>query len=277
MPFAAVRGIRLYYEVRGGGRPILFITGTGGDLRRPPNAFERRLAQDFKLLMFDQRGMGRSDKPDVVYNMADYAADAAGLTDETGWPRCPVLGYSFGGMVAQELALRNPQSTERLVLLSTTSGGAGGASYPMHDLAALPPALRAQRLVELGDTRRDATWQRDNRALFDALVADALAGIELGADEADHDAGLRRQLEARLGHDTWERLPGLSLPVSVFGGRYDGIAPPGHQLALARRIAGADFQLFEGGHLFFLQDPTAYPRIRSSLSDGTRATGSERR
>lgn len=268
MPFAVVRGIRLYYEVRGAGQPIVFIGGTGGDLRRPANAFERRLALDFKVLMFDQRGMGRSDKPDVAYSMADYAADAAALMDETGWPRCPVLGYSFGGMVAQELALRYPESIERLVLLSTTSGGAGGASYPMHQLADLPPDLRARRLVELGDTRRDTAWQRDNLALFGALIDEALAAIELGTDEADHDAGTRRQLEARRGHDTWERLQTLSLPVSVFGGRYDGVAPPDHQQALAGRIPGAGFQLFEGGHLFFLQDATAYPRIRAALSGG---------
>lgn len=268
MPFSTVRGIGLYHEIRGAGRPLLFIGGSGGDLRRPPNAFERRLAQDFKVLMFDQRGMGRSDKPDVAYSMADYAADAAALLDELDWPRCPVLGYSFGGMVAQELALRYPELIERLVLLSTTSGGAGGASYPLHDLADLAPALRAVRLVGLGDTRRDAAWQRGNQTLFDALVGEALADIELGADEADHDAGTRRQLEARRGHDAWERLPSLSLPVSVFGGRYDGLAPPDRQLALAGRIPGADFELFEGGHVFFLQDTTAYAHIRAALSAG---------
>lgn len=154
------------------------------------------------------------------------------------------------------------------MLLSTTGGGAGGASYPYHDLSALAPAPRAQRLVELADTRRDAAWQHDNRAMFDALVDEALAAIDLGADEAGHDTGRVRQLDARRGHDTWERLPGLSVPLSVFGGRHDGIAPPGHQQALAGRVPGAHFQLFEGGHLFFLQDATAYARIRAALSAG---------
>jgi len=88
----------------------------------------------------------------------------------------------------------------------------------------------------------------------------------LGADEAGHDTGTRRQLEARCGHDAWARLPASSMPVAVFGGRYDGIAPPGRQQALAGRIPGATCELFEGGHLFFLQDSTAYPRIRAALS-----------
>ena len=265
MPVAIVRGLRLYYEIHGAGPRIVFISGTGADLRRPRNPFERRLVEDFEVLAFDQRGMGRSDKPDLPFTMADYADDAAALMEALDWPRCPVLGYSFGGMVAQELALRHAERVERLVLLSSTSGGAGGASYPLHELAALPPRQRAKRMVELGDTRRDADWQRANAALFDALVEDSFGAIMLGAEDPSHERGARQQLAARRRHDVWERLPRLDLPAHVFGGRYDGIAPADHQRALAQRIPHARFELFEGGHLFFLQDARAYDRIRDAL------------
>lgn len=265
MPFANIGDLRLYYEIRGSGPPILFLSGTGSDLRLPPNPFQRRLEADFEVLMLDQRGMGQSDKPDLPYTLADYAADAGALLEVLGWGPCPVLGYSFGGMAAQELALRDPQRVERLVLLSTTSGGAGGASYPLHELAAMAPPERARRMVELGDTRRNAAWQRTNAQMFESLVAEALAALRLGADDPNRDIGARRQLEARRAHDTWERLPRLQMPVSVCGGRYDGIAPPDHQRALAQRIPGARFELFEGGHLFFLQDGRAYPVIRAAL------------
>jgi 3-oxoadipate enol-lactonase len=266
MPFAIVGGSRLYYEVRGSGPRVLFIGGTGGDLRRPPHALDRLLQERFETLFFDQRGMGRSDKPDAPCTMADYADDAAGLLDALGWPHCALLGYSFGGMVAQELALRHPARPDRLVLVSTTSGGAGGSSYPMHELAALEPEVRARRFVELADTRRDAAWQAANPALWEQLLADSLASIRLAAEDAAARSGAARQLEARRHHDTWARLPALALPAAVFGGKYDGIAPPRHQEALAGRIAGARFELFEGGHLFFLQDLRALSAIETALA-----------
>lgn len=266
MPFADCNGLRIHYEMRGKGPPLLFINGTGADLRRAPNALERQLSDDFQVLMFDQRGMGQSGKPDAPCTMADYGADAAALLDHVAWERVPVLGYSFGGMVAQELALGHVQKVERLVLLSTTSGGAGGASYPLHELAPLPPRERARRMVELGDTRRNAAWQQANARLFTALLEEALAGILLGADEPGHAQGALRQLEARRRHDTWERLPRLALPVLVCAGEYDGIAPVAFQEALAGRIPGARLERFQGGHLFFLQDGRACARIVQALS-----------
>ena len=268
MPFAELsgRGIRLYHELRGEGPRLLYLGGTGGDLRRPPNALEAMLASHFQVLVLDQRGMGRSGKPDVPCTMADYAEDAAALLDHVGWARVPVLGYSFGGMVAQELALRHAERVERLVLLSTTAGGAGGASYPLHELAGLSPEERALRMVELGDRRRDARWRAGHSGMQRALADEALAALRLGADEPGHAIGTRRQLEARRQHDTWERLPGLRLPIWVFGGKYDGIAAPEAVERLAARIPAARLEFFEGGHLFFLQDPRALERIREALA-----------
>src|ERR1700722_13842251 len=101
MPTAHVRDLEVYYERAGGGPPLLFISGTGGDLRSKPNMFEGPFARSFDLLGYDQRGLGRTSKPDIDYTMADYADDAAGLLDAIGWPRAKVAGFSFGGMVAQ--------------------------------------------------------------------------------------------------------------------------------------------------------------------------------
>jgi len=82
MPFAEIRGIRIYFE-RGGnpesGRRLLLVNGSGGDLRQKPNILEGSLAQDFDLLAYDQRGLGQTSKPPGPYSMADYAADALAL------------------------------------------------------------------------------------------------------------------------------------------------------------------------------------------------------
>jgi 3-oxoadipate enol-lactonase len=266
MPFIRVRDIDICCELAGSGPRLLKIWGTGGDLRRAPSDFDRYLTERFTVLAFDQRDMGRSGKPARDYTMADYAADAAGLMAALGWDSAAVLGYSFGGMVAQEFALRHPQRVERLTLMSTSAGGAGGASYPLHELADLDDEARVQRFLELADSRRTPQWQRDHAALWQSLVDDALATLRLGADDPAQRAGSRRQLGARRGHDTWNRLPGLKMPVSVFAGRYDTIATPQVQRALAERIPGASFQDFAGGHLFFVQDPGAAPAIADALS-----------
>src|SRR5689334_21199785 len=107
MPVAQLGAVDLYYDRAGEGPTLLFISGTGGDLRVKPNVFDGPLAKSFEVLAYDQRGLGRSAKPDVSYTMADYADDAAALLDHAGWASTRVIGVSFGGMVAQELALRH--------------------------------------------------------------------------------------------------------------------------------------------------------------------------
>ena len=267
MPFAAVRDIHMYYEICGAGPRLLYISGTGGDLRRSPNAFDAPFTDHFEVLAYDQRGLGQTDKPDEPYTMADYAADADALLQAVGWESCLVIGISFGGMVAQEFALRYPERVKRLVLGCTSSGGDGGASYPLHELASLAPEDWAKRVVELSDMRRDAAWRAANVQEFQTLIDETLAMRTVGADEPGKIIGARRQIEARQGHDTYNRLPQLNMPTLICGGRYDGVAPVDNQEALLRQISTAQMALFEGGHLFFTQDPRAFPQMIAFFKD----------
>ena len=261
MPFARIGDIDLYHEVAGTGPPVLFIGGTGGDLRRKPNVFDGPLARNATLAAFDQRGLGQSSKPDAPSTMADYATDAAGLIDHLGWASARVVGVSFGGMVAQELAVTRPGLVDRLVLCCTSSGGAGGASYPLHELRSLSPETRRRRQLAISDTRRDEAWQDANPDEA-ATLLDRMAGDETPLDDDPvRELGARRQLEARQGHDTWDRLGRIGAPTLVAAGRYDGIAPLANSEALARRIPGSTLQVFDGGHLFLLQDRSAWPAI----------------
>lgn len=268
MPYVHVRDLRMYYKIRGAGPRLLYIGGTGGDLRRSPNIFDMPIARHFETLAYDQRGLGRSSRPDVSYTMVDYADDANALLDAVGWGRCLVLGYSFGGMVAQELALRHPRRVARLVLASTSSGGSGGASYPLHELSHLPIKDYVRRTLRLADTRRDTAWLAANPAQFKALVEQMTANMRVGADEPGRKIGARRQMEARARHDTYERLPNLQMPVYICGGRYDGIAKPANLNALYQQIPGARMELFEGGHMFYLQDVRAFERMEAFLRGG---------
>lgn len=261
MPFTTARDLRMYYEIRGKGLRLLVISGTGGDLRRSPSIFEMPIAQHFEILAYDQRGLGQTSRPDIPYSMVDYADDADALLDAVGWNRCSVMGISFGGMVAQEFALRYPLRVKRLVLASTSSGGAGGASYPLHELADLPVEDYARKILYLSDTRRDAIWQAANAVQSQLLLDQTLAGLQVGVDASGREMGARRQLEARALHDTYDRLPNLKMPVYICGGRYDGISTPANFEAMQKQIPGSHLELFEGGHLFFIQDPRAFDRI----------------
>ena len=267
MAWATVNGLRLCYEIKGQGPRLLHVNITGGDLRLRPNIFDSPLAGRFTILSHDQRGLGQSDKPDQPYAMADYADDAAALLDHVGWSDAHVLGVSFGGMVAQELALRHAKRVGRLVLACTTSGGAGGASYPLHELASLSLEERVRRLTALADLRRDPAWQRANPQAWQAEVERGLTAQGAFMDEPGRAIGRQRQLEARQGHDTWDRLPSLALPTLVCGGLFDGIAPPERLLNLARQIPGARLELFQGGHYFLAQDPRAWARVGEFLAE----------
>jgi len=264
MPTASLNGLNFHYERAGSGPRLLFISGTGGDLRVQPNVFASPLAKTFDLLAYDQRGLGRTDKPDAPYTMADYADDAAALLDHVGWDDALVLGVSFGGMVAQELVLRHPARVTRLVLACTSPGGEGGASYPFHEIEHLKGEERARFLIPISDTRRDAAWAAANAEQYETFVE--MAAADAFAGEPGRAAGAHRQLEARSAHDTWERLPGIACPVLIAAGRYDGIALPATQQKMAERIPGAELRFFEGGHLFMLQDRAAYAAIIEFLS-----------
>lgn len=263
MPFAQLRDVRIYYERKGPGDGkaprLLFISGTGGDLRLKPNVFDGPLPRHFDTLAHDQRGLGRSSKPDVPYSMADYAEDAVGVMAAEGWQSALVIGVSFGGMVAQELAIRHPHTVEGLVLACTSPGGAGGASFPFHEIEHMSAEERAHHMIPISDRRHDARWAKANPVQYERLLA--MGSADPYADEPGHATGRRRQLEARATHDTWDRLGDIHCPVLICAGRHDGIAPPEVQENMASRIRGAELRFFEGGHLFMLQDPEAFPAM----------------
>ena len=254
MAFHDVNGISLYYEMAGAGERLLSISGTGGDLRQKPGVADGLVGQPFEVLSYDQRGLGQSSVPPWPYAMADFADDAAALLDAIGWEDCLVLGISFGGMVAQEVAIRHPERVRRLVLACTSAGGAGGASYPLQDLVNLSPEEASARRMELIDTRWDETWRKEHPEMV-ALIADRMPSAA-GEPPAQ---GLTNQLAARAEHDTSGRLGTIACPTLVCGGRFDGIAPPANSEFLASAIPGAQLEMFDGGHAFFMQDPAALP------------------
>lgn len=261
MPFATVRDLETYYELHGSGERVLSISGTGGDLRMNPLRGSGPLEAAFEVLMYDQRGLGQTSKPEATYTMADYADDAAALMDALGWQSAHVVGTSFGGMVAQHVAIRHPQRVGRLVLACTSSGGEGGSSQDLLALDDLGADERLRKSMSIMDSRNDFSVDPPQLEPFTAMIIEHYRSMPRPEPGSEAARGARRQLEARADHDTWAQLPQITSPTLVVGGEYDLLAPPANQAALAERIPGARLQMFAGGHMFLMQDPAAWPAI----------------
>ena len=260
MPTVAANGIEIYYERWGEGPPLLFFNGSGTSLATTKMMLDP-YAERFDLLVHDQRGLGKTGLSPGPYEMADYAADGAALLDHVGWDSCRVVGVSFGGMVAQEFAVTYPERVERLALVCTSPGGAF-ASYPLHTLTDLDPSDAAAMRLTLIDTRFTPEYLAEHEGA--RMLADFVTNAE--APPEDVQRGMAMQLDARSRHDVIDRLGAITCPTLVACGRYDGIAPPENSEAIAARVSGADLRLYEGGHMFFVQDPAAQPEILDFLA-----------
>ena len=257
MPKALLNGIEVYFEIGGAGPQLLFISGSGSDLRNRPNQFDSLLAEHFELVCYDQRGLGQTTNPDGPFTMAEYADDAAALLDHLGIDQIPVVGVSFGGMVGQEFAIRHPDRVSALVLACTSSGGEGGSSYPLHEIEALPAEERAATHLRVADTRHTDDWIQANPEAWQKRLAISMVGRR---EDRDQD-GAGKQLQARRFHNTYDRLAGIRAPTLLAGGEFDGVAPPDNMRAIQGQIEGAELQFFNGGHMFLVQDKSAYPFI----------------
>ena len=270
MSTAAVNGIELYYERCGDGLRLLFLNGSGATLATAGMLVEP-FTERFETVAHDQRGLGRTSMPPGPYTMAQYAADALALLDHLGWDRCRVVGISFGGMVAQELTVTQPDRVERLALVCTSPGGEGGSSYPLDELVDLTPEARSAKMAQLLDTRFTPEWLAGHPA--DRQLVEMLGAREHVAKSDDQRRGEVEQLAARRHHDVWNRLPAVRCPTLVACGRYDGIAPLSNAEGIASRIPDAALNVYEGGHAFFAQDPAAFPDVMDFLAGPAAATG----
>jgi len=246
MPKANIGGIGVYYEVHGDGEPFTVINGHGGSV---PSLYPavRVYAGEFRLVLFDNRGAGRSDAPDIPYTMEMMADDLAGLLDAIGVGPTHLMGISMGGMIAQHVALRHPDMVRSLVLGSTHCGGPVGKGAPDAEAARVigeidgwPARERAREFLRLCVTPEFALRHPDMVERTVALLSE---------QPAVHH-GLRRQREAMMRHHTSGRLPEITAPTLVLHGGADRIVPVDNARALASGIPGAELVIFPGaGHM----------------------------
>ena len=264
MSLIETRELSIYYERSSEQEhgPLLYIGGTGGDLRNKPNQLDSPLKDFFEIISYDQRGLGQTSKPKEAYTMKQYADDAAELMDKLQLPQLPVMGVSFGGMVAQELAIRYPDKVSKLILTCTSSGGRGGSSYPLHELQDLDEEKKLETNIKINDLRVTDIWIKENPIDWKKIKEISSSRIKYKPQLE----GLMNQLMARKSHDTADRLNHIKVPVLLQGGKYDGIAPCKNMEFLYENINSSSLKFYEGGHLFLVQDKQAFEDIISWLT-----------
>jgi len=217
-------------------------------------------------LAHDQRGLGRTAVPPGPYAMADYAADAAALLDHVGWSRCAVVGVSFGGMVAQELAVTwPPNASSAWRWCARRRAAPTRRRTPLHTLASLDAAERAAVAPLLLDTRFTPDWLASHAS--DRMLADMMARRSTEVQDPEQARGAAEQLQARAAHDVRDRLHRITCPTLIAAGRYDGIAPVANSEAILVHVPHAKLNVYEGGHAFFAQDPAAIPDVLDFLTE----------
>jgi len=248
MPHLEVNGRRIFYTRRGAGPPLLLIHGMGGHHLSWGEWFLGPLARDFDLVAFDHRGVGRSDRADEPFAIADLALDVAGLLTALDWPAAHVFGVAAGGMIAQELALRQPDLVRTLTIGASTSGGAAATAtaHRMMDAIATHDLDHGLRTAFEANLSPRFTADPANFDTYRRLTLAERAPVPV----------VQTQYRAALAHDTASRLPTVTAPTLVLHGTADALLSPANGKRIARLIPGARLELLDGaGHLFWWEQP----------------------
>jgi pimeloyl-ACP methyl ester carboxylesterase len=245
MPHAVGTGAKIYWEAHGEGDPLLLIMGLGATLEWWQRLVPI-LSPRYRTIVYDNRGVGRSDVPPGPYSIPAMADDAVAVLDAAGIASAHVFGASMGGMIAQELALNHPARVRSLILGCTACGG------PQSVPAA--KAVRAALGARSTMTPEDAMWAMAPY-IFDAAtprerVADDIA-VRLAATVSNdgYFAQLQGVREWSGAHD---RLAGMAMPTLVMHGETDQLVPPENGRVIASAIPHARLVMVpRASHMFF--------------------------
>lgn len=241
-------GITINVRVQGTGPPLLFLGGSNFDLSIRAPVFDSDLTQSFTVAAADPRGLGQTDMPDGKWTMQDYAQDALDLMNALGWDCADVLGESFGAMTALHLAALAPDRINRIALSAGSPGGAGGSSYPIHELEQITDVrLRARAALEILDCRFATQLIDEPQAASDMINARIASNVAFLGSHANA-IGHPRLLDARAGHDAWDLLPDIASKTMIFAGRFDKQAPPDRAENMARTLPNSTLYWVDGGH-----------------------------
>jgi 3-oxoadipate enol-lactonase len=255
--------VKLHWEDTGGaGPPVLLIMGLGMNATGWWRTIPVLVDAGLRVIAFDNRGVGRSERVPGPYTAAEMAGDAVSVLDEAGVESAHVYGISLGGMIAQELALRHPERVRALVLGATTAGG--GDLVPADEAVNAFVRLRAQMTAE------HAVWasvpinyaRRTRAEGGDRIAEDIAQRLRFPVEPEYYSA----QLAAAHSHAA--RVHDIRAPTLVVHGTEDVLIKPANGERLAALIPGAELSLWpDAAHLYFTDEPEVDRHVAAWLTE----------
>lgn len=228
MPTVKVNDIEMYYEIHGEGEPVALIAGLNSD----HTFYQRvglidRLAEKYRVVAFDNRGVGQTDKPDIPYSIEMMADDTSGLLNALGIEQAHILGMSLGGRIAVSLALQHPQQVKSLILVST--------------------------IMNMKKVQHNRARRRIRFMLTIPMIRGSNASI--------------RQFEASTDFDCTDRLSEIHVPTLILHGKQDRTAPYALAEEMHDGIQNSHMITFQGGHIFFITKAKQFIDVIANFLD----------
>ncbi|NHJ22244.1 MAG: alpha/beta hydrolase [Candidatus Lokiarchaeota archaeon] len=230
--YAKVNGVKLCYEIHGEGEPLFLIHGFGVK-KETWMAQVPVLSKHFKVITLDNRGAGKSERPDAEYTMEIFADDINALMEHLGIEKANIAGWSLGGMIVQNFVLKYPERVNKLILINTNYGfpDEGG-----------PTVYKNMRLSELEmkkvdpakafwDSTRSSFYMKFRKEMeanpskkwYDLWSAEDL--IEMSKIDPPTEKDINLQAEALKTHDTFDRLSTIKCPTLLLTASNDKLTP----------------------------------------------------
>jgi len=254
--FVQVGDIEIAYRIFGKGHPLVMIMGYSGTMDLWPKKVLEILSSKYKVVVLDNRGMGRTSLSDKEMSIKLFAEDTAGLLKALGIKQAHVLGWSMGTNIAQELALRYPKIVNKLVLYAADCGGKEAIKSAFDTINALIDAsvFKEKKVKRVLRELFQHKWLKKNMDSRKYMPY---------ARKRTPDINIRRQWEAiESWRGTYTRLHKITAPTLLVTGDHDMATPSANSLILAQRIPDSHFvQIKNGGHGVMYQYPKQFSRI----------------
>ena len=260
---AAIHGGQIAWYERGSGPPLMILMGTGSTMAEWDPALLSLLARRHRLVMFDYPGIGWSGPWREPRTFAGLADGVARFMAAIGVGKADVLGWSMGGFVAQQLAIRHPSRVTRLVLAGTNPGG-GRAVLGTKEHQELDSNPDPSLAEVLGDELYPPNELPEGYAFAHRLETASQSGVipnDFHVPAATVDAQVAAENPWLLSSTNFAQLGSLPMPVLATGGREDPVVPPINLVKIARRVPDARLRLFAGAHAFLFQQRVAFSKV----------------
>lgn len=259
-----VGDIDVGYRIIGDGHPLVLITGYGATMDMWDPLVVKELSSRYRVILFDNRGIGRTTASDKPFSIGLFAEDAVGLMNALKITRAHVMGWSMGTFIATEMALRHPEKVDKLILYAGNCGWTGGevvkprpeVSSALTDLSGAE-GDRAKRLISILFPKK---WLEDH--------PDFVKGLPRPETPVSRDSMERQGKAIGEWAGTCGGLPSLTKPTLIITGTEDVVIPPANSLLMASRIPASWLIRMPGGHSNMYQYPRAFSRCLLTFLEG---------